>query len=77
MTKPYNKTSVTKDSDLPVHPPKMPRVLVYPSLDSFKAVEGTSDQRRLRSDCTDVQADLRLCWSHKSYCRFCHALVHK
>ena len=49
MTKPYNKTSVTsKDSDQPVQRPKMARVLVYPSLDSFKAVDGTNDQRRLR-----------------------------
>ena len=24
----------------------------------------------------DVQADLSLCWSHSSYCRFCRALAH-
>ena len=24
----------------------------------------------------DIQADLSLCLSHKSYCRFCHALAH-
>ena len=24
----------------------------------------------------DVQADLRLCWSHRFYCRFCRALAH-
>ena len=24
----------------------------------------------------DVQAYLCLCWSHRSYCRFCHALAH-
>ena len=24
----------------------------------------------------DIQADQSLCWSHRSYCRFCHALVH-
>ena len=24
----------------------------------------------------DVQADLSLFWSRRSYCRFCHALVH-
>ena len=24
----------------------------------------------------DVQDDLSLFWSHRSYCRFCHALVH-
>ena len=24
----------------------------------------------------DVQVDLSLCWSHRSYCRFCHVLTH-
>ena len=24
----------------------------------------------------EVQADLSLCWSNRSYCRFCHALAH-
>ena len=43
--KTYNKTCVTsKDSDQPVHPPSMARVLVYPSLDSLEAVEVTCDQ---------------------------------
>ena len=38
----YNKTCVTsKDSDQPVHPPSKARVLVYLSLDSLEAVEGT------------------------------------
>ena len=27
------------------------------------------------SDCADAQADLSFHWSHKSYCRFCHALA--
>ena len=68
------KTCVTsKDSDQPVHPPSLARVLVYHSLDSPKAVEGTCNQQRLWSDCPAVQADLSLRWSHKSYCRFCHA----
>ena len=26
--------------------------------------------------CVHMQADLSLCWSHKCYCRFCHALAH-
>ena len=40
--KTYNKTYVTsKDSYQPVHPSNMPKVLVYPSLDSPEAVEGT------------------------------------
>ena len=57
--KSYDKTCVTsKDSDQPVHPPSMARVLVYPSLDSLEAVESTCNQGRLRSDCVDTQADL-------------------
>ena len=53
----------------------MASVLVHPSLDSLVAIEVTSDQRRLRSDSADVQADLSLCWSHKSNCMFCRALA--
>ena len=54
----------------------MARLLVYPTLDSLEAVEGTCDQLRLLSDCTDVHADWSLRWSNKSYCRFCRALAH-
>ena len=72
--KTYNKTCVTrKDSDQPIRPPSMARVLVYPSLE---AVEGTCDQRRLWSDCADAQADLSRRWSNKSPCRICRALAH-
>ena len=72
-----NKTCVTsKDSDQPVHPLSMARILVYPSLDNPEAVEGTCDQRRLWSDCVDAQADLSPRWLHKSYCRFCRSLAH-
>ena len=43
--KTFNKTCVTsKYSELPVHPPSMARVLVYPSLGSPEAVKGTCDQ---------------------------------
>ena len=49
-TKAYSKTCVTsKDSCQPVHPLCMAKVLVYPSLDSFEAVEGTRNQQRLIS----------------------------
>ena len=75
--KSYNKTCVTsKDSDKPVHPPSLAKVLVYLFLDSLKAVEGTRYQRRLWSNCANVQADLSLRWSHKSYCRFYRVLGH-
>ena len=41
----YNKTCLTnKDSDQPVHPVIMARVLVYPSLGSLETEEGTCDQ---------------------------------
>ena len=46
--KTFKKTCVTnKDSDQPVNPPSMAKVLLYPSLDSPEAVEGTCDQRGL------------------------------
>ena len=51
-------------------------VLVYPALASLGAVEDRCDQRRLWSDCADVQVDLSLRWSHKSYRRFGRALPH-
>ena len=28
------------------------------------------------SDCMDGHADLSLCWVHRSFCWFCHALAH-
>ena len=75
--KTYNKTCMTsKELDQPANPPSMARVFVHSSFDSVEAVEGTCDQRRLRSDCADAQADLSLRWSHKSYCRFYRALAH-
>ena len=69
--KTYNKTCVTsKDSDQVIHPLSMARGLVYPSLDSRETEEGSWDQQRLWSDYADVQADLSLLWSHKSYWGF-------
>ena len=76
LDKTYNKTYVTrKDLDQHVNPPTTARVLVYPSLDSPEAVEGTCDQQRLWSDCADAQADLSLRCSHKSCCRISRALA--
>ena len=75
--KTYNTTCVTsKDSDQPVHPPSMERVLIYSSSDSQEAVEDTCNQPRFQSDCVDVQADLSLFWLQKSYCRICSVLAH-
>ena len=57
----------SNDSDQPVHPNSMARVLVYPSLNSPGGC-----RRHVISE--DVQADL--CWLHKSNCRLCHGLAH-
>ena len=43
-----NKSCVTsKDSDQPIHPPSMARILIYPSLDNPEVAEGSCNQRRL------------------------------
>ena len=76
MTKPTIRPVWPAKTHQPIHPPSMTRVLVYPSLYSPKAVEGTCNQWSLRSDCADAKADLRLRWSQKSYCTFCHTLAH-
>ena len=56
VDKTYNKTCVTiKDSNQPIHPSSMARLLFYTSLDSPEAVEGTCDQQRLI-------IDFLLCW---------------
>ena len=45
----YNKPCATsEDSDQPVHPPSIARVLVYPSLDSPEAVKDTSAKTPIR-----------------------------
>ena len=71
----YITCMTSKDSDQPVHPPRVARFLVHPSLDSPDAVEGTCGRGKFWSDCVYAQADLNLRWSHKSYCRFCRALA--
>ena len=46
MIKTYKICAASKDSDHPVHPPSMARVLIHLSLDSPEAVEGTCYQWR-------------------------------
>ena len=81
----YLSHSMTKPAKRPVHPAKTrvslgirpvlsvvtvrmkkPLVLIYP----------LSAQRRLRSALADAQADLSLCWAHRSFCWFFHAAAH-
>ena len=45
---------------------------------SLKAIQrGITKTLAVLSDISDIQADLCLCWLHRSYCRFCHALAQK
>ena len=75
-TKRTNKScAISEDSDQPVHLHRLIRVLAdrmslqqlpdYPKM----------DKRELLSYWVDVQADLSLCWSHRSYCIFCLVLL--
>ena len=57
----YNKTCATSEgSDQPALAPQG-----YPKRDKPDSL----------SYWVDVQADMSLCWSHGSYCRFCRALA--
>ena len=69
----YNKTCATgEDSDQPAHPHSPIRVFAdrmcllqppdYPKMDKRKSLPYW----------VDVHADLSLCWSNRSYCRFSH-----
>ena len=59
--KTYNKTHVTsKDSDQPVHPHSIARILVYLCFDSLEAIESTRDQRKL------ISLRMRAGWSESS-----------
>ena len=68
--KTYNKTCViSEDSDQPSHPHDGIRLLQplgHPK----------RDKREFLLYRVDVHADLSLCWSHRSYCRFYRALAH-
>ena len=72
--KTYSKSCATsKVSDQPAHLRRLIRVLAY----RMFLLLGYSkrDERGPLPYRIDVQADLSLCCSHRSYCRFCGALV--
>ena len=74
--KPYNKTCATsQDSDQPVPPRNLIRVLT----DRMWLLQPPGYLKRDKQESlpywVDIQHDLNLCWSHKSYCRFCRALT--
>ena len=73
----YNKTCATSEgSDQPVHLHSLIRVFA----DCMCLLEPSRYPKRNKQKSLlywlDVQADLNLCWLHRSYCRFCCALTH-
>ena len=74
--KSYNKTCATRqDSDQPAHPRSLIRVFA----DRICLLQPPDYSNRNKREhllfWMDVHADPSLCWSHRSYCRFCHALA--
>ena len=70
-----NRTFATsEDSDQPAHPRSLIRVFA----DHMCLLQPTGYPKRGKREAlpywVDVQADLSLCWSNRSYCRFCRAL---
>ena len=63
------------DSDKPVQPLFKLRNSKWCSFNSLTLIEYSSNKQRLWSDCTYVQADLRLCWSHMPHCWKSYALA--
>ena len=73
----YNKTCATsEDSDQPAHPGSLIRV--FTDCMCLLQLPGypKRDEREPLPYWVDVQADLSLCWSHRSYCRFYLVLAH-
>ena len=74
--KTYNKTCATsEDSDQPAHPRSLIRVFA----DRICLLQPVGYPKRDKGEplpyWVDVQADLSLCWLHRPYCRFYHALA--
>ena len=72
--KTYNKTFATsEDSDQPAHPRSLIRVFT----DRMYLLQPPGylkrDRRELLLYWVGIQADLSLCWSQRSYCRFSRA----
>ena len=71
----YNKTCATsEDSDQPAHPRSLIRVFADRMCLLQPPGYPKRDKREPLSYWVDVQAELSLFWSHRSYCRFCRAL---
>ena len=74
--KTYNKTCATsQDSDQPVPPCNLIRVLTNRMCLLQPPGYPKRDKQESLPYWVDIHADLSLCWSHKSYCKFCRTLV--
>ena len=72
----YNKTCATSEvSDKPAHPPGLTRVFAYFMCLSQPPDYTKRDEREPLPYRVDIQADMSLCWLHRSFCRFCHGLA--
>ena len=61
-------------SDQPAHPRSLIRFFAgHVPLSASRLSK--EDKREALSYWVDVQADLCICWLHRSYCRFCSALA--
>ena len=62
----------SEDSDQPAHPRSLIRIFTGRILERQGYNVCSCEQRRLRSDCADAQADLSLRWLHVSEGTFSH-----
>ena len=71
-----NKTfASSKDSAQRAHPRSLIKVFAYRMCLLQPPAYPKRDNRERLLYWMDVEADLSLCWSHRSYCRFCRALA--
>ena len=73
----HNKICTTsEDSNQPMHSHSLIKVFT----DRICLLQAPGYPKRVEQDhlpnWVDVQADLSLCWPHRSYCRFFRALAH-
>ena len=66
----------SEDSDQPRRPPSLIRVFLVHMKKRWVLNYSVSEQRKLRSDWADAQADLSLRWVQRSFCLFCHEAAH-
>ena len=74
-TKPTIRRATSEDSYQPAHPRSLIRVFADRMCLLQPPGYPKRDERELLPYWVDVQADLSLCWSHKSYCRSCLDLL--